>query len=71
MPRADQLYRPARRDPMERVALAWRIDPATVAKIEDGDLDALAIAELRAYTDALGVGPRAEIDLGEHRIHIA
>ncbi len=56
---------------MERVALAWRIDPATVAKIEDGDLDALAIAELRAYTDALGVGPRAEIDLGEHRIHIA
>ena len=53
------------------VAASADIDPAVVAAIEDGDLDALTVAAVRAYTDALGVGVRLEVDLGDHRIRIA
>ncbi|NKV63644.1 hypothetical protein GS924_06355, partial [Rhodococcus hoagii] len=53
------------------VAAHAGIDPAAVAAIEDGDLDALTVATVRAYTDTLGVGLRLEVDLGENRIHLA
>jgi transcriptional regulator with XRE-family HTH domain len=53
------------------VAARAGIAPAAVAAIEDGDLGALTVETVRAYTDVLGVGVRLEVDLGDHRIRIA
>lgn len=53
------------------VATRAGIDVAAVAAIEHGELGALTVETVRAYTDTLGVDLRLEVDLGDHRIHLA